>query len=64
MDIEPPPMALLVILGELIIPDTQDITIDAGSIQVVGKLSAGSVNNPFQHKLTFIIRGISSMEDF
>ena len=56
-------MKFLIILGELIVPDDNDYTIEADSIWVRGKLTAGSPESPFQHKLNFILKGNSYSDD-
>lgn len=59
MDISPARIYYFEISGDIIIPDTQDITISADNIWIKGgSLKAGTKDAPFTHKLTIQLKGL------
>lgn len=58
LDEDPNPLNSLIIDGTLIADDSRDVTITANFIHIrAGNFTAGSIGNPFLHKLTFQING-------
>ncbi len=52
LDVSPPPLLSLSILGKLVFEDSRDITVQVGRLVVEegGVLQVGTASNPFQHR--------------
>lgn len=56
LDVDPPPLAKLVVDGRLIVDD-RDVVLRAGGIDVHGTLSVGSASRPFAHRAEIVLDG-------
>jgi len=62
MDMQPSRIGYFEINGDIIIPDTQDILIEAENVWIKsGSLKAGTNTTPFSHQLTIQVNG--NMDD-
>ncbi len=59
LDVDPPPLARLVIDGRLLVA-RRDLRLRAGGISVQGSLEAGSASLPFEHRLRIVLDGASA----
>ncbi len=66
VDVSPPPLAYLVIQGDVLFDTTQDITLTATYISVIGKgtLRAGSPSAPHPRRITIALNGSRDTPDW
>lgn len=58
LDMSPAKIGYFEISGDIIVPDTQDVTIQADKIWIKGgSLKAGTSTSPFSHKLVIQLNG-------
>ena len=59
MDVQPPRLQVILILGVFVFHDSQDLVLDAEYISVEGgKMEIGTEAEPFRHKATITLHGI------